>query len=240
MGVRLAGLVDPASGGAMTTKVRAAIAVAILAVAVVGFVVYVAAFARHRPPSVAVVVGADGTATLTLQTVGTLGHGHHGDWPSYLVQRPDGSWAHATTFQLPANSTVRVKVLEYDTQTGLRNNFFALPQGLVNGEMTIDDGSSSQTVSAVDPSTVAHTWTIPGMGISVPLVGVANNAPNQCTTAPCDESTAHRTIEFVIRTGEKGHYRWQCIVPCAPGGFLFGNGGPMQTVGYMGGYVDVV
>ena len=227
-------------GDGVGTRTRIAVVVAIFVAFVGAFVAYVAVFARYKTPSVAVTVDGDGNATLVLQTVGTLGHGHHGDWPSYLVQRPNGSWERATTFRVPANSTVRVKVLEYDTQTGLRNNFFALPQGLVDGEMTIDDGSSTETVSTVDPVTVAHTWTIPGMGISVPLVGVANDAPNQCTTAPCDESTAHRTIEFVIRTGEKGHFRWQCIVPCAPGGFLFGNGGPMQTVGYMGGYVDVV
>jgi hypothetical protein len=221
------------------TRARIAIVVAVLVVFVGGFVAYVAGFARSRPPSVAVTVDGDGRATLVLQTVGTVGHGHHGDWPAYLVQRSDGSWARSTTFSLPAHSTVRVKVLEYDTQTGLRNNFFAQAQGLIGGEFTIDDGASTQSVSTIDPATVAHTWTVPGLGISVPLVGVANDAPNQCTTAPCAESSAHRTIEFTIRTGKPGHYRWQCIVPCAPSGFLFGNGGPMQTVGYMGGFVDV-
>lgn len=221
----------------MTTKVRAVIVVALFVTFAAGFAAYVLLFARQRPPAVAVTVDGDGNATLVLQTVGTIGHGHHGDWPSYLVQRPNGTWVRSTTFNLPAHSTVRVKVLEYDTQTGLRNNFFALAQGVVGGALTIDGAEAP--VSTVDPTTVAHTWTVPGLGISVPLVGVTNDAPNQCSTAPCDETMAHRTIEFVIRTGEPGHYRWQCIVPCAPGGFLFGNGGPMQTVGYMGGFVDV-
>jgi hypothetical protein len=52
-------------------------------------------------------------------------------------------------------------------------------------------------------------------------------------------SNAHRTIEFTFRTGKPGHYRWQCFVPCAAG-FLYGFGGPMQTIGYMDGYLDVV
>jgi hypothetical protein len=202
------------------------------------FVLYIIAFARTRPPAVSTVV-RNGKVTLVLQTVGTIGHGDHSDWPSYLVQRADGSWLQSTTFTLPANTTVHVKVFEYDTQTGLRNNFFALPQGIVGDDMKLTIGSSTQTVSTVDATTVAHTWTVPGMGISVPFVGIPNNAPNQCTTAPCAESTTHNTIEFTIRTGKAGHYRWQCIVPCAPPGFLFGNGGPMQTVGYMGGFVDV-
>ena len=46
-------------------------------------------------------------------------------------------------------------------------------------------------------------------------------------------------VTFVFRTGKKGHYRWQCFVPCAAG-FVYGFGGPMQTVGYMDGYIDVV
>ena len=52
-------------------------------------------------------------------------------------------------------------------------------------------------------------------------------------------SNAHETITFTFRTGKAGHYRWQCFVPCAAG-FVYGFGGPMQTVGYMDGYVNVV
>jgi hypothetical protein len=35
-----------------------------------------------------------------------------------------------------------------------------------------------------------------------------------------------------------GTYRWQCFIPCG-GGFLDGNGGPMQTLGYMMGNMEV-
>ena len=49
---------------------------------------------------------------------------------------------------------------------------------------------------------------------------------------------AHTTITFTIRTGKPGHYRWQCFVPCAAG-FPNGFGGPMQTVGWMDGYLNV-
>jgi len=38
---------------------------------------------------------------------------------------------------------------------------------------------------------------------------------------------------------KKGTYRWQCFVPCAAG-FQFGFGGPMQTIGYMDGFIHVV
>ena len=46
------------------------------------------------------------------------------------------------------------------------------------------------------------------------------------------------TITFTFRTGKPGRYRWQCFVPCAAG-FLYGFGGPMQTVGYMDGFLNV-
>ena len=38
---------------------------------------------------------------------------------------------------------------------------------------------------------------------------------------------------------QTGAYRWQCLVPCG-GGFLDGNGGPMQTLGWMTGFMYVV
>ena len=75
-------------------------------------------------------------------------------------------------------------------------------------------------------------------GVTVPLEGVADNAPHQCSVAPCPLSKAHTTITFSFHTPGPGMYRWQCFVPCAAG-FLFGNGGPMQTVGYMDGFLLV-
>jgi hypothetical protein len=98
------------------------------------------------------------------------------------------------------------------------------------------NGKSAQTIDQAD---AAHTFAIPDLGVSVPLKGVSKDAKNQCTAAPCDTSMAHNTITFSFHTGAPGIYRWQCFVPCAAGN-LFGNGGPMQTLGYMGGFLRVV
>ena len=76
------------------------------------------------------------------------------------------------------------------------------------------------------------------LGVIVPLQGVDDNAKNQCEVAPCAISNAHTTITFTFRTGKKGHYRWQCFVPCAAG-FLYGFGGPMPTNGCMEGFGHV-
>ena len=90
----------------------------------------------------------------------------------------------------------------------------------------------------LDPDLAAHTFTIPDIDLSVPLPGVADNAKNQCASAPCTLAQAHTTITFSFRAPGPGTYRWQCFVPCGLA-TLFGNGGPMQTIGYMDGLLEV-
>ncbi len=52
------------------------------------------------------------------------------------------------------------------------------------------------------------------------------------------ELAAQRDQVLLHQSGP-GNYRWQCFVPCGLG-FLYGNGGPMSTLGYMGGFMQVV
>jgi hypothetical protein len=73
----------------------------------------------------------------------------------------------------------------------------------------------------------------------VPIAPVPDDAKHPCDFAPCALTSDHRTIQFTFHTGAKGHYRWQCLVPCAAG-WIDGFGGPMQTIGYMDGFLDVV
>lgn len=197
-------------------------------------IVFVFAFLRSRPVAVPATREPGRTASLTLQTVGALGFGPRPDWVSYLVRGPEGRWVHSTVFSLPAHSTVEVTVLQYDSATGLRNPFWAKVQGTVGGTMTVD--GKEHTV--VDPNLPAHTFAVPDLGVTVPFPGVGGNEPNQCSAAPCRTEQAHRTITFRFRTGKPGVYRWQCFVPCAAG-TINGNGGPMQTIGYMDGLLVV-
>src|SRR5438309_4252287 len=194
---------------------------------------YLIGYLMVRPPAVSASSGPP-RARLTLQTVASLGIGPHPDWVSYLVKDPQGHWRHSTVLNVPANSLVRITVLQYDTATGLRNPYWGGPRGIV-GEMTID-GKPTPTL---DPDLASHTFAIPDLGLSVPLVGVADDAKNQCGLAPCTLAEAHRTITFTFRTGKRGTYRWQCFVPCAAG-FILGFGGPMMSLGYMDGLLHVV
>jgi hypothetical protein len=157
-------------------------------------------------------------------------------WVSYYrVDANDGNWRRATTYVLPAHSLVRVTIYQFDGQSGLRNPFISQATGIVGGSFLLD-GKPTQ---AIDPDAASHVFAIPQLGVSVPLEGIADDAKNPCDNAPCPLSTDHYTISFTIRTPGPGLYRWQCFVPCAAG-FINGFGGPMQTVGYMDGFIKVV
>ena len=204
-----------------------------LAVSAALIAFYVVSYLMIRPPAVSA-SGAAPSARITLQTVASIGFGPHPDWVSYLVQNPQGKWEHSTVLTVPAHSLVRITIYQYDTATGLRNPFWGGPRGIV-GLMKVN-GKPTPTL---DPDLASHTFAVPDLGVSVPLKGVADNAKNQCSVAPCTLAQAHNTITFTIRTGKKGTFRWQCFVPCAAG-FVLGFGGPMQSVGYMDGYLHVV
>ena len=220
----------------MTGRARRILASTVLAAVVAGLIALYVSVLMRSPEEVSSATGAGGAVELTLQTVGALGPNYDKpDWVSYLVKDSEGEWVHSTSFKLPANTLVRVTILQYDTATGLRNPFFARPQGTIGDVIQVD----GDTVDVIDPTLTSHTFAVPQLGVFVPLPGVADNAANQCAAAPCTDAQAHRTITFTFRTGAPGRYRWQCFVPCAAG-FISGFGGPMQRFGYMDGYLDVV
>jgi hypothetical protein len=194
---------------------------------------YVLSWVVSFPPTVRASTSG-GTASVTFQTVASYGHQPHPDWVSYLALNDHNQWVHTTVVQVPANSLVKFTIENYDGASGLRNPLWSQPRGTVGGTEAID----GKPYAAIDPTLASHTFAIPDMGVSVAIPGVADDAPNQCTVTPCQLSMAHHTITFTIRTGKPGHYRWQCFVPCAAG-FPNGFGGPMQTVGWMDGYLSV-
>jgi hypothetical protein len=200
----------------------------------IGF--YVANWLLSAPPTYKPAASGAG-ANITIQTVAAVGPtlSANPDWVSYLIQNRSGRWERSTIWTVPANSSVHVTVYQFDGNSGLRNPFLAKPEGLV-GTPTLD----GKPFQVINPDNASHTFAIPQLGVLVPLEGVPDNAKNQCGFAPCDPKTmAHRTITFTFRTGHRGKYRWQCFVPCAAG-FMFGFGGPMQTIGYMDGFLNVV
>jgi hypothetical protein len=215
--------------------------IVVTAVLIVVLVLYVADFVTAAPASVSAVV-RDGTASLTLQTMASYGHAPDPDWVTYMAQDQSGHWQHTTIFKVPARTLVRVTLYQFDSATGLRNPFLAQIRGTQGGVATIDCSACSPAihgpVSVINPGDASHTFTVPDLGISVPLPGVSSMAKNLCTAGPCTLDEAHTTISFSFMSPGPGTYRWQCFVPCAVG-FYFGNGGPMQTIGWMSGELVV-
>lgn len=220
----------------MSLRARAVSVVLLAAVLSGGLAFYIFGFARQRPATVVIGASDGGVAKVRLQTVAQLGYGPKADWVSYLIERPDGEWEHSTIFQVPAHSVVEITILQYDGATPPRNPFWGKVIGTEGGSMTVD----GKEVTFLNPETdIGHTFTMPNFGVYVPLAAVADDAKNQCQVAPCTEDQAHRTITFRIKTGAPGTFRFQCIIPCAAG-FAQGWGGPMQTIGYMDGLMEVV
>ena len=222
-----------ATGGAGSRAMRLVAVLGAVVIMAVAISLLVYAYTRSPTPIAAIQTGP-GQAHLTLATTPAVGElGGNPTWVSYLA-RQDGDWKHTTEYELPAHSEVRITVYQFDSATGLRNPFLSQVQGTVGNVMQVN----GKTTTAIDPDQASHTFTAPQLGIVVPLPGVAANAKNQCAEMPCSLDQAHQTVSFVIRTGEPGWYRWQCFVPCAAG-FIAGFGGPMQTIGYMDGFLHV-
>lgn len=220
----------------MASKTR--IVLITLAAAIVCFVIalYIALFLMHVPGQ-AVAAQASSGSQLYLATVPAAApNDPHNTWVSYYtVDANAGNWQHLTTYELPANTLVRVTIYNYDSASGLRNPWFGQASGTTDGAITLD-GKSTQ---AIDPANASHVFAIPDIGLVVPLNGVSSSAKNPCSNAPCSLSNDHTTTTFTFRTPGKGLYRWQCFVPCGAG-YIAGFGGPMQSEGYMDGYIKVV
>jgi hypothetical protein len=215
--------------------------VVIAAVAAIGVLIalYVGLWATDVPKTIAATPSSSAlgpTTKLTLQTdaaVGPQESPSHPDWVGYLVRR-GGKWIRSTIYQVPAHSLVHVTIYQFDGDSGLRNPFLSQARGTVGGTFQLN----GKTTQAIDPDSASHVFAIPQIGLSVPLEGVPDSAKNPCSNAPCPGADKE-TISFTFRTPGKGLYRWQCFVPCAAG-FIQGFGGPMQTVGYMDGFIKVV
>lgn len=208
----------------MRSRIWILVAGVVVAGVAVGF--FVTRFLNPTPPQIAAtttsqtlqgrpVVNFNLTTVAAVGTAGQ-GNGEHPNWVGYLP---------TTYLKVPAGAVVHMTIDQQDGQTGLRNEYLGLVRGTIGNQMTVD----GKAMGALDPSLAAHTFTIPDLGVSVPLEGVASNAA----------ANAQIVVEFSFVVPDKpGLFRWQCFVPCAAG-TLYGNGGPMQTLGYMAGELQV-
>lgn len=220
------------SVGASVTPPNTGRAVSIMligTVAVVLLVLWYVASLLVWPPSVSATATGANTATLHIKIVPAVNTGQFPNWVGYQVGDFNSTQS-ATILHVPTNTWVTMTIDNYDSAGPLRNDYFNLVQGTKSNVETVSfNGKEGQSVAAMDPGNVSHTFSIPGLGVSVPMAGITVNNP---------KPTDHEVMTFTFYTGSKQYrYHWQCFDPCGDG--AYGNGGPMQTLGYMGGYLVV-
>ena len=177
------------------------------------------------------------------------------DWVTYYTQDPTTKqWVHTTLFTVPANTKVNMTIYGFDGCTPLRNNYWGLVQGVIGNQVTVQQFSKNNTalgppqtksfINSWANCTVGHTFAIPGLNLYVPVASpnANNSANNLCSSSPCTPTSGGayslETFSF-MSPSHTGSFRWQCLIPCG-GGFINGNGGPMQTLGWMAGFMYVV
>ena len=162
----------------------------------------------------------------------------HPDWVSYFIQDPKThAWVHTTLFKVPAGSKIDMTIYGYDGCTPLRNPVFSKVTGTI-GQVEYVNGKAVSQINSWSGCSVGHTFSIPGINLNVPM-GSPSLTANLCGTSPCT-SGPQETMTFSFMTPKTtGAYFWQCRVPCG-GGFIDGFGGPMQTIGFMTGNMEVV
>jgi hypothetical protein len=210
--------------------------------AVVGGAIFIVVhYLLGGPPTVNFTANASGQVNMTIQS--DASSSPQADpvdptWVSYYIKSPtSGAWEHTTLFQVPAHTQVNVTILGYDGSTPLRNQLWSQVTGTIGGvayyggkPVTVANGWNGNP-----DFNVQHTFAIPAINLSVPVQA----GPGTCLTGPCTNNQ-HSTTTFSFMTpAQPGTYRWQCFVPCGLS-FLYGNGGPMQTFGYMTGNMQVV
>ena len=149
-----------------------------------------------QAPASATSVDATTRLDLTIVTGDMI---NHTEFPAYVP----------SDFTLPANSTVVVTITNFDDATPLPANalIYASATGIVGGTFTETPikaaspnraAGATRTLTALKPADVSHTFTIPALGINVPLAAFARTT-------------------FTIHTGAPGTYAWRCMDPCGTG-----------------------
>jgi len=239
----------------MSVPARAAALLAAVA-AVVGLGVFVAVYyIGSQSTSLPTVryTASGGQVNVVLQEDPQNNSSSKPDWVSYYVQDPaTRQWVHTTLFSVPKDTRVNVTIYGYDGCTPLRNNYWSQVQGTLGGTVSVQQFKKAgkplgpaRNVSVINSwatCSVAHTFAVPSLGLFVPVASPPISLQNNlCGTSPCTPSSGPYSLEkfSFMAPDHGGVWRWQCLIPCG-GGYLDGNSGPMQTLGYMMGEMQVV
>lgn len=146
--------------------------------------------------------------------------------PKFFVLGSNGLESSAAEISLPAHRMIELTIVSYDMPTPDSIDQWGKVTGTVGGNVYLANGtiatygtaSWGMNVTSVPGAIIAHTFTIPQLGINIPVVGGST-------------VIAHFTLD---RTGP---FTWVCLTPCGMG--MMGNRGAMSSPGWMEGQITV-
>ena len=177
------------------------------------------------------VSGANSSEPYILTLVITTGNYYNstfGDQPAYYVLGPKGLQSSAQIV-VPANRQIELVIVNYDDgSANLSSSQYQNVTGTLNNQMTVVNNTmvnstmtssgiqvrGAETVGSLPAGEISHTFTIPSLGINVP-VGTSST----------------EVVYFTVESS--GTYAWFCMTAC--GGGADGLSGAMSTPGWMTG-----
>jgi len=155
-----------------------------------------------------------------------------GTQPAYFVLGPNGLQSSAN-IAIPAHRLIEVVIMNFDEGNATLNGAqYANVTGTTNNTMSFYNNDAmnatqgpngivlrgAQTVTSLSPEYVSHTFTIPSLGINIPVA-------------------AESTEVAYFTTGAPGSYLWLCASQCGSG--PDGIAGAMASPGWMTGMITV-
>ncbi len=165
--------------------------------------------------------------TLVITTENTY-NSTTGTQPAYYVLGPNGLESSAN-IALPAHRLIKLVIICYDDgPANLTGSQYATVSGTQNNTISVVNNANvnstqgaagmqlngGESVSSLPADSIAHTFTIPQLGINIPV-------------APSSTVIAYFTIN------QTGTYTWFCMTVCGSG--PEGLSGAMETPGWMTG-----
>jgi hypothetical protein len=183
----------------------------------------------HNVPSTSTQGGSTqaGVFRLTLIEIMDVGWNSTMAQPQFDILGPNGTQP-AANILLPAHTLIQLTIVSYDTPTANSTDAEGKVTGTVGGTVYMVNGTTAmgsdvsqrygQNVTSVPGAVLAHTFSIPQLGINIPVVGG-------------DLEIAY------LYLNQTGTFQWICETPCGFG--PTGTEGAMVTSGWMEGQVTV-
>ena len=171
---------------------------------------------------------ASATTATTAAPAPTVIHEYMTILTGGMIKSPGNPIYSPGNLTVPKNSIVDLTITSYDDGTApLATGYtqYANAQGLVGGTETI----GGTPAASVPNANIAHTFTIPQLGVNMPIPAATADVTGQ------PKNTV--VVEAQFKVTKAGTYVWHCFAPCGSGSD--GMSGVMATSGQMMGNLVV-